>query len=55
MRKFAELGQNCKDEAECILSDGNLIDVECFKGNCTCILNYEPNEESNKCSSGESD
>jgi hypothetical protein len=51
--KFAELGQECNVEEECILSGGNMADIQCITGKCECIVDHIPDVENNKCNSGE--
>lgn len=50
---IAELDQECSVEEECILSDGDMKDVECVMKKCKCIVYTVPDVGNNKCNSGE--
>jgi EB module len=53
METFVELGDECSNESECILSDGNMANVTCAAGTCTCMEEFRPDVANNICNSGE--
>jgi hypothetical protein len=47
-----ELGQECSNEEEYILRDGNVDNVQCIDGICQCIVDLRPDVDNNQCNSG---